>query len=369
MSSPLPIIIRDLEGVRALEAEWTDLLAHSSEPEVFYGWEWNYHFLRRYCPDDTPFVVALRDRAGALVGLAPLCIRRRRRFGVTVRVLSSIVVDIGDFRNFLVRDTARRSSVVPALLEALAASAGEWDVMDISQLSTRDPTTFHIVQAAQKSPEWTTRVEYLTPVAMRYATSLENTKRRKEVARYVKLAAGRNFAIRLGQEITDDLWARFATLHREVWPQSAFHSEAGRAFFDDLRNAPGLQGHLDFSYVEHDGEPVAFHFGFVGFGKFYYYMPVMNRAYGKEHVGHILLHSIVQRCTERDLRIDFLRGLETYKLLYTDDLSANVRVVVTPNRSLAALAHNIGDLTRSFASNLAVTKPVARRLKGLLGRR
>ena len=102
-----------------------------------------------------------------IAGIAPLCVHDVRRFAWLVRVVDTIVAEIGDYRNILVHPAHHRGQVVAAVLGYLHEKSELWDVIDISQLCSRDPTTFHVVNVAQSHIDWSVRVQTLTPVAVR----------------------------------------------------------------------------------------------------------------------------------------------------------------------------------------------------------
>src|SRR5579864_9380550 len=112
MSSLKVEVIVDLPSLERLRAEWNDLVDEMEIPEIFYCWEWNYHFFRRYRAGDSLYVLVVRQPSGKLAGIAPLCIRHARHMLRPVRVVETIVVNIGDYRNILVHKALHRSSVV-----------------------------------------------------------------------------------------------------------------------------------------------------------------------------------------------------------------------------------------------------------------
>src|SRR5436190_1087499 len=134
MSSFKAELVADLRSFQELRSEWNELVDNMENPEIFYLWEWNFHFFRRFREGDKLLVIVVRDSAGRMAGIAPFCIRTFRRF---IRVVQSIVVDIGDYRNILVHRAHHRGAVVRAILEFLREHGSTWDVIDIAQLSSR----------------------------------------------------------------------------------------------------------------------------------------------------------------------------------------------------------------------------------------
>jgi hypothetical protein len=100
----------------ALRDEWNGLVASMERPEIFHYWEWNWYYFRHYRADDQPFVIVVRDSSGPIIGIGPFCIRRLRRLGYPVRVLETLLVNLGDYRNVIVHGDFHRGTVVKAEL-------------------------------------------------------------------------------------------------------------------------------------------------------------------------------------------------------------------------------------------------------------
>ena len=101
---------------------------------------------------------------------------------------------------------------------------------------------------------------------------------------------------------------------------------------------------------------MAMHFGFVDEGKLYFYMPAMDPDFRHERVGAVLLYAMVQHYGKSVAVFDFMRGLEPYKLWYTDELEINMRIVVCWSASLPAALYNASEVARRFVIDLGLPK-------------
>jgi CelD/BcsL family acetyltransferase involved in cellulose biosynthesis len=349
-------LVGDLATFEGMRTEWNTLVDAMEFPEVFYRWEWNFYYFRYFRTEAAPFIVAVRDGDKRLLAIAPLCVRRARRLGFAVRLVETMVVDLADYRNFLVHREQHRGRVVNAIFDFLRTREDSWDVIDLAQFCSREPTTFHVLESAKQRRDWTVRSRILTAVASRALTGrvAENRDQVRQIRNRSKTLQGRGFRICLASDRLDALWPTLMALHRKAWTSSPFHEERGRLFYDDLRTSEGLKTKLEFSYIELDGRPVALHFGFIDGGKVYFYMPVMDREFHKDRVGAVLLYALVEHYKGRFDTFDFLRGLEAYKTWYTDDLAINLRIVIRRNGSLAALVYNAPEAVRQFLAELGI---------------
>ncbi len=355
-------LVTTLDAFEALKRPWNELVDNMEFPEIFYLWEWNFHYFRHYREKDRLLIVVVRHSSGRIAAIAPFCVRDVRRLGCLVRVVDTIVAEIGDYRNILIHSDYHRGQMVSAVLDCLRDRNNEWDVIDISQLCSRDPSTFHVVNVAQAHTDWSVRVQTLTPVAVRKLKAgrvIENTQRVRRSRNRLKTLIKDGFTVRIGCRDITEQWPQFTSMHRHAWRTSPLNTPHGRRFFEELTRSEGMRDKMEFSYIEFQGRPVAMHFGFVDTHKVYFYMPAMDRAFRRERVGAALLSAMVDHYTKTHERFDFLRGMEEYKVWYTDGLDMNVRVVAYRTASFAAFVYNLRESIRRFAVDLGLPKAAA----------
>jgi CelD/BcsL family acetyltransferase involved in cellulose biosynthesis len=355
----------------ALKADWDDLFANMAFPEIFYSWDWTFQFRRHFKAQDGLFVLVVRDGPKTIVAIAPLCIHRTRHLGLSVKVAETIVRGLNDYSNLMIREGVHRGRVVEAVLDFLRSSQDRWDVIDLPELCTRDSTTLHILNLAPAYPEWSVRTHVSTGVAVRDLTMTPAVENRKEMGRIrnrMKTLQSRGLHIEIGTRNFSTYWPIFKALHRQVWPSGAFGDPASERFFDDLVASPEMSDKIDLSVVELDGRPAAMHFGFVDDRKVYHYMPITDRAFRKEGVGTVLLYAMIEHYRKTRQVFDFMRGLEAYKLWYTDDLELNLRLVIYRSASLRAFAYNLAGVTRRYGVELGLPKAAAQLLKSWVGK-
>lgn len=364
-------LVTTLEAFEALREPWNELIEKMECPEIFYYWEWNFHYFRRYREKARLFIVVVRHSSGRLAGIAPLGVHDVRRFGCRARVIDTLVTEIGDYQNILIDAAYHRGRVVAAVLTCLRAHGSEWDVIDVSQLSSRDATTFQIVNLAQSHSDWSVRVQTLTPVAVRNLKAgrvVENARQLRQVRNRLKTLEKQGFTLQVGCKDIARYWPSFTSLHRHAWRNSPLNTPHGRQFFDDLIRCEGMQGKIELSFIEFQGRPVAMHFGFIDARKVYSYMPAMDRAFRQERVGAVLLSAVVDHYAKTHEMFDFLRGMEDYKTWYTDNLDMNVRIVAYRTASIPAFFYNLRESIRRFAVDLGLPKAAAQVVRRIVAK-
>jgi hypothetical protein len=361
-------LVTSVEAFERLQPEWNELVDAMEFPEIFYRWEWSFLFFRHCRAGDGLFIVVARDAAeGRIAALAPLCLRRTRSIGIGVTVAETIVAGLADYQNFLVRAGVHRGNAVTAILDFLAAQSGRWDVLDLRQFCSRDPTTFQIVIAAQAHHDRTVRTHIETPVAvrdLRPGKATEDRARLRRIRRRLETLQARGFEVRVGSRDFDTMWPAVRDLHIRTWPGSPLGREKEGKFFDALVTSEGMRSHIDFSIVTSAGKIAAGHFGFADDRKAYYYMPARDRAFEKDRVGAVLLLALVDHYAKTRTKFDFMRTLGAYKTWYTDSIDMNYRIVVHDNANPRAFAYGVFDVSRRFLVELGLPRALLRLLKG-----
>lgn len=361
-------LVTSVEGFERLRSEWNGLVDAMQFPEIFYRWEWSFLYFRHCRVGDELFIVVARDATeGQIAALAPLCLRRTRSLGIGVTVAETIVAGLADYQNFLVRAGVHRARAVTAILDFLAARADRWDVLDLRQFCSRDPTTFQTVNAARARHEWTVRTHIETLVAvrdLRPGRATEDGARLRRIRTRLEALQARGFEVRVGSRDVDTLWPAVRDLHIRTWPGSPLGREKEGKFFDALVASEGMRDHVDLSVVTSAGKIAAGHFGFADDRKAYYYMPARDRAFEKDRVGAVLLLALVDHHGKTRTEFDFMRTLGAYKTWYTDTIDVNHRIVIHANASVRAVAYGLFDVTRRFLVELGLPRALLRLLKG-----
>jgi CelD/BcsL family acetyltransferase involved in cellulose biosynthesis len=114
-------IIKTLEGVRALEAQWGGL----TPPSPFSSWDFAYDWLR-CAPEAQPNVITVHSH-GELVGVAPWCLKRDYAGS---RVLTGVGTTSAWYHDPLVTEGVDAAAVHHAILSTLRPR--KWDAIDLT---------------------------------------------------------------------------------------------------------------------------------------------------------------------------------------------------------------------------------------------
>lgn len=117
---------RNEAGLLGLRAEWTALVEADPRATVYQTWELNYYPWRIVRDAVEPRVLAVRDDAGRLLGVAPLGLETRRVGPFRIRRLGPLAPwQTAAFSVVLAPDAAEAS--LATINGAIRESADEWD--------------------------------------------------------------------------------------------------------------------------------------------------------------------------------------------------------------------------------------------------
>ncbi len=130
-------LLRDWAGVSALAPEWNGLLRQSHADTPYLTWQWMQAWMGVVGRRHEPFVVAVRDAAGALCGLAPFYVARYSLLGALAYRMLRVMGDQptgAEYGDWVVRRDCE-AGAARAIARELAWRSGSWDGIWMQQLS------------------------------------------------------------------------------------------------------------------------------------------------------------------------------------------------------------------------------------------
>jgi len=356
-----------IDQLAPLAARW-DALARGVP---FRQWAWLAPWWRTYGeesgiagPKRALFVLAVRDLAGELVGLAPWYVQQTAAQGRVLRFLGGGEV-CSDYLSILCRPDGEE-----AVAEALAAwltevpadpadgpglESDRWDLLELSGVDAEDRAVARLADHLQArgnsvhrrpGPNCWRIALPSTWDAFLAALSKEHRKQLRRAER--KLLATGRAALRTVERLEDLAAAQelLVALHQQ---RHTARGNAGcfasRRFCEFHRRAmPELlrSGALHLHSVELDGRPVAVEYQLGGGGVMYAYQAGVSPDHLEHSPGH-LAHMITLRwAIEHGYRaFDFLRGDEPYKAHWRAAPRPGAEIRAIPARPSARLRHSL----------------------------
>jgi len=123
------------EDVATVAERWDELALQDPRDGFFRTSRWYLSWMRNVRPDAQPFVIVVRDSAGAIVGIAPLCQVSYRDLGFRLHGVSFAGREVvsGDFLDF-VAASGMKAAVTSAVLEYLWRRREQWSMLITGEL-------------------------------------------------------------------------------------------------------------------------------------------------------------------------------------------------------------------------------------------
>jgi len=312
----------------ALEPEWNALL-EASDAGVFQSYEWQRTWWE-YFGAKLELRILVFDSGGDIVGIAPLCLSRKKILGVTVaRKLEFIGAVLSDYLGLIIA-RGWEGKIVNAFTSYLAAHQSGWDVADMQDVNE------HVTWFGEVSPalaraglpvysyqgnvcpvfDLPASVDDI-PGQLGQSTSY-NLKRKLK-----KLESNFKSELEVISRETDDIETAiddFSAIHGHRWKSqghpSAFDDPKHRSFHIDVCRKLARRDWLRLFFLRIDGQRVAVSVNFNYRSRIFMYQ---CNAHGPDDVmkcspGMLLRYFVVVEGIETGMKVfDFLRGNEGYK--------------------------------------------------------
>ncbi|MGB4066614.1 MAG: GNAT family N-acetyltransferase [Nitrospira sp.] len=129
--------------------EWNELLQSSKQQDLLLSHEWFMMCRRWFCSRCELYTLAVR-LDGRLVGVAPLQIRKIRRYGLTVRQLCFVHESLPWYRgDFIIADQS--DQVLTAMLDHLCEYRGDWDFARFEGIAEQSKTVDALLRLGTQS--------------------------------------------------------------------------------------------------------------------------------------------------------------------------------------------------------------------------
>lgn len=311
---PTPTLRVDLvEDLELLRNEWSSLGERTGN--LFATWEWNSLWWRQMGQGRRLIAAAVRDDAGALVGLLPAYVAIAAGPARVIRLLGH---GQGD-RLGPICLPADRPRVATALRAALRSKP--WaNALFLAEKLPAEEGWKALLGARPVSREASPVLEIATSDWEEFLAG-RSSGLRKQV-RYQERRLAREYDLRYrviedGAALPAALDALFR-LHGVRWGAEGAPAFARAEAFHRTFAAGSLErGWLRLWLLELDGRPVAAWHGFRFGGADWHYQSGRDPAWDRYSVGAVLLAHTIRDCIEAGLpRYLFLRGGEEYKLRF-----------------------------------------------------
>jgi CelD/BcsL family acetyltransferase involved in cellulose biosynthesis len=326
-------LIEDRSAVPLTAEQWNALVARNETNTVFQTYEWFDAWWRTFGDGRRLFLLIVREQ-GEIVGFAPL-MRSRGRFGW--REIAFVGSGNADYLDFVL--PVQKSRALAAICRFLRAHWHRWERLALSNIPGNSTTLASLNSIAISSNARLHIVQERYVVCPTLALGTDPQHAQKLIRKY-SLRRPLNWFSRHGtvkfrhvkspEEIAK-LLPTFYDQHRRRWKalgkRSQFTQALQMRFYGALAFGLAQRGWLQFSVVEFNDEPIAFHFGFDYCDCLTWYKPSFEMRYAEHSPGLLLTRYLIEDGLRRGRReFDFTVGDEPFKNRFATSQRLNVHV-------------------------------------------
>jgi CelD/BcsL family acetyltransferase involved in cellulose biosynthesis len=309
--------------------QWNALVAANETNTVFQTYEWFDSWWQVFGKSRELFFLVVRE-GDEVIGFAPL-LRRRSVYGW--RLLEFAGVGNSDYQDFVLpKDKPRAMAAICAFLRD---HWWKWDRLALANVPGQSSSVALLERAARDSGLHLIDEIHVPCPALNFEADPELA--RDLIGRY-SLRRPLNWFRKHGNvtfrhvssaEEVDRLLPQFFDQHRARWANvgkpSLFANALQQRFYELLARKLHTRGWLQFSVVELDGAPIAFHYGFDYAGCVTWYKPAFAVRYAGHSPGLLLTRQLIEDCLLRSRReLDFTIGDEAFKSRFASVCRFNV---------------------------------------------
>lgn len=356
----------------ASSPELADAWNHLAVDMPFLTWDWLETWWRTYGGSahrgDRPaelVILAVRDRAGHLVGLAPWYLDRSSWHGRVLRFLGSHGV-CSDYLGVLA-EPDREAEVAGALAGWLTGeSQGQWDLIELDSIDPENHAVRHL--AAQMKSRgslinlrpgpncW--RIQL--PTRWEYFLASLSSSHRKQIRRadrqWFESGRARLHSVEREDELSAALGI-LVELHQRrqlsLGNNGCFASESFTAFHQEVSRRFLRRGRLRLHWLELDGRTVAAEYGVTGARVVYSYQGGIDPDAIEQSPGRLATIATLKLAIEQGFQaFDFLRGDEPYKAHWRAIARPSFRIRIVAAHASARIRHGVWVAAKTLKDQL-----------------
>ncbi len=315
-----------------LKKYWTSLLEKSKSDTVFLSWKWMYTWWEYFQESRQLFILTVYDEKGKLVGIAPLCINKKRIGGIPllnyIKFLGTLPIS-SDHLDFIILKGMERK-VLGAIVEYLFQEK-RWDYCLLTNVPMTS-LTGRLLKEIMGNRPFQTEISQVCPYIQlpdqieefysSLSSNMRNTIKRRR-RNLQKSYTGFEFVTFENPDDTNNAMERLFKLHGKKWTavkhKGNFVRKDVRGFHKKIAKIFLNADMLRLYFLKVQGKDVAALYTFKYNHKLFYYQGGWDPEWAKDRVGSILTNLVIEDAIKKGYsEYDFLRGTEEYKTRLTD---------------------------------------------------
>jgi CelD/BcsL family acetyltransferase involved in cellulose biosynthesis len=331
--------INNFNDFRSIKTEWNNLLNASKDRNIFLTWDWNYIWYKHFHANKELSLLIFID-GSEIQGIIPL-IRRKLTFRmINYTIFENMGIPNSDYGGIIVSDNCKevtqifdlfakfiknnkllvRMDEIPENIKIYKELNNRLSANDISIFVKQQPLSYCPYLSLEGSWE-----EYRRKLNRKFRKDIERNARKFE-RENGKIHFRKSSSI---EELEND-FNIFLNLQRKKrdnkgYPQIKNQEEC--FLFDIVKNF-FANNWLNLSFLEVDGIAISSSLAFEYNNIYYYYLNAFDPSYHSYSIGKVHNFYILNDLFNRGLsELDFMRGDEAYKSIWTPSRRINERII------------------------------------------
>lgn len=350
MSDMKATVLSDTHDFELLKEEWNSLHEKSESCSVFLSWEWLFSWWKEFHNRFALYIIVVRNHSGELVGIAPLCIKKRWNslpFRVLTFLGSSYVSS--EYLDIISRPDCE-PAVVSEIFKMIHSNAGGWDCIKFtdaleSSLCSRLYTTLSLTNKYVVEKTVAEECSYLKladnkdDMLSRFSGSLKSTIKRRSKKLEKK---GAVVDCLDAEGMVEPCINRLFDLHQKRWNsigiKGNFRDKAIKSFHTEVSNLLLNRALLKLYTLTVDEKAIAVLYTFEFKGTLFYFQSGYDPDSANFSPGTVLMWRCICDAIDRGVtQFDFLRGPEYYKSLWADSVNTTYSMLLIPSERVVVL--------------------------------
>lgn len=314
-------LYQDKSSLSIDREEWNSLLSYCETDTPFQTYEWFCSWWEVFGGKHNLFIITAHSDNG-LIGIAPLMISYHERRSGVVRFIAD---EKSDYCDFIIRN--QKIAFIGSVFDCLLEHVNLWSVIDLRNIPEQS-STLPIIRKICHDRD----IHYLNSTSVcptlivskcNNIRSLAAPKSLKRHINYFKKSGKLSFRVLDSVENKLNALDVFFEQHIQrrsiTKAKSLFLNPLNKIFYREIVNKTANTDWLFFSCLEHNGLPIAFHFGFDYNSKVIWYKPSFDISFKKRSPGRLMIKFLIEYCVEnKKNELDFTLGDEVFKQYYSN---------------------------------------------------
>lgn len=325
-----------------LKKDWSSLLKKSESDTIFLTWEWMYTWWECFKENKQLFILTVHDEKGNLVGIAPLCMDKKKIGGIPVlnyiKFLGTMPVS-SDHLDFIIYQGRERETL--EIIVNYLFRESRWDLCLLSNIPVSSSTGKLLREIPGDKP-FQSEISQICPYIplpariddfySSLSANRRNTIKRRRRNLHKKYD-GFEFVTCEDTDDIDDAMEKLFKLHEKRWMvvkhRGNFTRNDVRRFHKKIAGTFLNSDMLRLYFLRVQGKDVATLYFFKYNNKLFYYQGGWDPEWSGDHVGSILTDLVIEDAINKGYsEYDFLRGTELYKTQLTDKKREEIDIFI-----------------------------------------